>query len=343
MRLKFIAICTLLLASAFANAQFSWQILPSSPFQIFRHDDVCFVNSNLGWVGNIRGEIWKTRDGGNTWNKLISQNTTAYRCIGFVDSSRGFAGNLGLSHWNRKTTDTMPLYRTLDGGITWAPIEQFNGPKPKGLCGLQVVNDSVIVACGRIDGPAFFVRSIDGGKTWTSKDMSAYAGMLIDVFFTSPTTGFAVGGTSQRRYNSTSIILYTTDGGQTWTTKIKSKNDTSHCWKISHPSKNVFYVSIEKFLYTSTLDFFKSTDGGATWTENPVKGVSYGSSQGIGFLNDSIGWVGGHEGALYTTNGGKTFNPMPPDILMNLNRMRFVNDTLGYAVGQRIYKYSRTK
>jgi len=335
-----ISFLALTIMSLTSSGQPVWHVLPNSPNQSFRHDDLCFVNPKLGWVVNIRGEIWKTRDGGESWEKLIHQ-PTAFRCVGFIDSLRGFVGNLGIAHW-ANSSDSVPLYKTLDGGKSWIQVTKFSGPRPNGLCGLQVVNKDVIVACGRVDGPPFFIKSVDGGSTWTSKDMSAYAGMLIDVYFTSRDTGFIVGGTDKSRSASSSLIIYTTDGGKTWTTKIKDPGRYNHCWKITHSSKKTLYVSIEEKLMTDTLKYFKSEDGGATWIEKMVPDVQYGESQGIGFLNDKLGWIGGNVGyTLCTVDGGKSFNKMPQGYLLNLNRIRFVNDTLAYAVGQRVYKFCK--
>ncbi len=319
-------------------SQGTWHVLPNSPYQPFRQDDLYFITPDWGWVVNIRGEIWKTTDGGDKWKQLV-RSATAYRCVGFIDSLHGFIGTLGPAHW-ANSRDTTPLYKTADGGKTWTGINQFDGPKPKGICGLCVVNSSVIVGVGRIDGPAFFIRSIDGGKTWHSKDMSAYAGMLIDVWFSSKDTGYAVGGTSSLRGASKAVILYTTDGGTTWVTKLKGTAKGDYCWKISHPSKHYFYVSVEEQLMTDTLRFMKSIDGGKTFTEYVVDDWQYGYSQGIGFINNKTGWIGGSpDFTLVTTDGGKTFNKVEPGLLINMNRVRVINDHLAYAVGQRVYKY----
>ncbi len=317
----------------------SWQTLPNSPAQDFRHDDVCFTDVNMGWVVNIKGEVWKTIDGGNIWQKIFTQKT-AFRDVGFIDSLNGFTGNLGRSAWT-SFIDTIPLYKTHDGGYSWIPVTKFEGPTPEGICGMQVVDKNTIVAVGRVDGPPFFVRSTDGGNTWHSKDMQQYAGMLIDVLFTSRDTGFVIGGTDASRLKSAAIVLYTTDGGEHWKTKIKDAGKSNHCWKICHPTKNTFYVSIEELYMGNALKYFKSVDGGNTWKENQINNVPYGVSQGIGFVNDTVGWVGGAKYALSTTDGGKTFKQMPSNIFVNLNRIRMINDTLGYATGQRVYKYCK--
>ena len=59
------------------------------------------------------------------------------------------------------------------------------------------------------------------------------------------------------------------------------------------------------------------------------------------FLNPSLGWVINGRGKIpRTTDGGESWTPVQ---LFNarLNRIRMLSDTLGYAVGATVYKYSR--
>ena len=69
----------------------------------------------------------------------------------------GWAGNVGYGEFG--ATDTMNLYETSDGGVSWVPFDNFTGPEPTGICGLQVINDTVMCAVGRVRGPAFFAKT----------------------------------------------------------------------------------------------------------------------------------------------------------------------------------------
>jgi photosystem II stability/assembly factor-like uncharacterized protein len=317
----------------------SWQLLPNSPAQTFRHDDVYFINPDTGWVVNVSGQVWTTKDGGNSWTELINQ-ASSFRCVGFFDSIHGCIGNLGPGNW-APTPDTNPIYNTSDGGHTLT-LPLIIGPKPKGICGLSVVNDTTIMATGRFDGPPYFMKSTDQGNTFYSKNMDSVAGMLIDTYFITPDSGFVVGGSDSNEGASYSVILFTADGGNSWTRKIIGSLVGNHCWKISHPSYYVFYVSVEELYSNNTLRFFKSTDRGNTWTEEVIPSVQYGWSQGIGFVSDLEGWVGGNTYGLHTTDSGRTWDTVTPsNLLVNMNRVRFLSDTLGYAVGERVYKYTK--
>ena len=314
----------------------SWQTLNSVPI-VTRYNDIYFVTPARGWIANGSGQIYRTLDGGVSWVKQFEKSTVHFRSIGFVDSLTGWAGNVGPGEFS--ATDTSTIYQTIDGGRTWTPVRSYIGPKPRGLCGMHVVNDSVVCAVGRVRGPAFFARTTNRGKTWTSKDMSQYAAGLIDVYFFHPDTGVAVGLTKAPNDSAHGVTLFTVDGGQTWERRYVTSRIGEWCWKVSFPSRKVGYAALQRDR-TSSINFLKTTDGGRTWQEK-LFSSSYYFVQGIGFINEKTGWIGGSSAAssgYQTTDGGETWQPA--GFGSRLNRFRFLNDTLGYAAGQRAYKYT---
>src|SRR5688572_16057392 len=112
----------LFILSAYLTTAQTWQLLPNSPTAALVNDDIYFVNENKGWLVNLNGYIFKTEDGGITFDTLLIQPGTAFRSLGFIDSLHGFAGNLGPGSWISGVTDTIPLYETIDGGNSWQPV-----------------------------------------------------------------------------------------------------------------------------------------------------------------------------------------------------------------------------
>ena len=319
-----------------AHAQ-GWETLQDAPFTS-RHNDVYFVSPDTGWVVSGAAEIYRTVDGGASWDLQFSKSATHLRSVGFLDSRRGFAGNVGSGEFG--TTDPNVLYQTYDGGSTWSPVSAFHGQAPLGLCGMNVVNDSTIVAVGRVRGPSFFVRTTDAGQTWRSKNMSEYAAGLIDVYFTHPDTGFAVGLTNVDHSKSSGIVLATTDGGETWETRFTTSRTGEWCWKLSFPSRRVGYASLQRNS-GSPVNFLKTVDGGITWEEK-LFSTSHYFVQGIGFLSENEGWIGGNSDlpAYETRDSGETWTAV--NIGSRLNRFRFLGDSLGYAVGRTVHKLTRS-
>jgi hypothetical protein len=81
-------------------------------------------------------------------------------------------------------------------------------------------------------------------------------------------------------------------------------------------------------------------DGGDTWTERSFTDGFH--ANGIGFLNDQVGWIGGYPShTLQTWNGGETWEPIQIDLVYGdvINKFLKVSETEVWAVGNRVYRY----
>ena len=315
----------------------AWVELPNAPV-VSRFNDIEFLNENKGWAVNGWGQIYYTSDGGETWDLQFEDSETHFRSVGFFDELNGWAGNVGEGEFG--ATDTTNLYQTSDGGASWEPFDSFIGSKPKGLCGIQVLNDTVMYAVGRVRGPAFFAKTNDKGQNWFSFDFDQYVSVagLIDLHFFNPDTGFVVGLTNSDHNLSRGIVLKTTNAGETWLPVFITSRSGEWAWKIDFPSKNVGYVSLQRN-YESPIYFLKTLDGGETWVEMLFM-EDYYFIQGIGFINDTLGWMGGNSSlpTYVTSDGGVTWSSA--GFGSRINRLDFLSENTGYACGQTIYKYS---
>lgn len=109
---RLLLLFVMLLCACAAHAQ-TWETLPDAPFTS-RHNDVYFVAPDTRWVVSGAAEIYRTVDGGTSWDLQLSKTATHLRSVGFLDSRRGFAGNVGTGEFG--TTDPNVHYRTDDGG-----------------------------------------------------------------------------------------------------------------------------------------------------------------------------------------------------------------------------------
>src|SRR5262249_26314741 len=150
------------------------------------------------------------------------------------------------------------------------------------------------------------------------------------------------------------VVLRTEDGGQTWVNHVADIEDEFPLgewgWKIFFLSDQVGFVSLENFCEGAIL---KTTDGGQSWRRVRINDIQANANlEGIGFANESLGWVGGWGSADFakgsssqTTDGGENWSDIDwgaPKVGEFLNRFRFFGDpvTLGYASGNTVYKYS---
>jgi photosystem II stability/assembly factor-like uncharacterized protein len=159
------------------------------------------------------------------------------------------------------------------------------------------------------------------------------------VVFLDALRGFAVGGTAGAVFGGRAVVLATEDGGATWTHRFTGPEPPAGvgewAWKISFPTPLVGYVSVERTEPAPTGGrVLKTTDGGLTWSVLDVPGV--GSMQGAGFLTEMRGWVSGRGMAAETQDGGLSWTPTT-SIDGSVNRFEFFGDTLGFAMGQRVY------
>ncbi len=336
----------------FAEAQpeLYWQKLNTEPFR-GKQDDIYFINEQQGWYVNGHGKIFKTTDGGASWTKVFEKEGTFFRTIAFLDEHTGFVGTVGTDYFPN-VSDTIPLYKTTDGGSTWAAVD-YTGPYVKGLCAIDIVKEPYInhgvrdykqhiYAVGRVGSPANMMTSHDGGKTWTSRSMQEDAKMLFDITMFDKNKGIACAASSEDIAVSNALILKTEDGGASWTKVYQSDRPFETTWKASFPSAEVGYVTIQSYNPDPSVKqqrVAKTTDGGNTWTEINLVENPQAREFGIGFIDENHGYVGTMTGGFETRDGGASWAPV--DLGQACNKIRIYKDeekVYGYAVGVEVLK-----
>jgi photosystem II stability/assembly factor-like uncharacterized protein len=332
--------------------KFIWR-KTNAPIASSRTDDIWFIDPQVGWAVNSDGKIIKTTDGGNSWEVQYSAPGLYLRCIGFADANVGWVGT--LSPMRR-------LLRTSNGGTTWTVVSNLPSIAPVKICGMSVVSDQIVYCSGTND-PADtprMIKTTDGGASWTAWDMSAHASVLIDCFFFDALHGWVVGGKSEeptptKREKLKPVVLETIDGGISWTNRLAGQEEMFPSgewgWKIQFLDQNIGFVSLENFNEAAIL---KTIDGGVSWTrmnvEDPQSNVNL---EGVGFIDEKRGWVGGWGPGGFnspgfpkgfssaTTDGGRTWMDAN-EIGLYINRFRFLGQpvSVGYAAGDTVYKYS---
>ena len=335
-----------------------WTQFPNSPVGSgnFRNDDICFIDLTNGWSARGRDGLYRTTNSGQSWFSVtphLVTNVAHFRSIGFATPTHGWAGNLGPGAYDSLVTDTNLLYETFDGGSSWSIVTQINTSGMKGFCAMHIPDPQHIYGVGRVRGPAYFVKSEDAGATWFVTNLTAAGvmGGLMDVFFVNTNLGFTVGMDTNSFFTPPyfASIARTTNGGLNWEVVASAQVTNSYFWKMSWPTTNIGYVSLQQNNPYSSFVFYKTTDGGQTWVSNaiPLSAIGSPSSfelQGIGFVSTNEGWLGGGSlsapyNFIHTTDGGLTWTPMGYNNANNLNRFRFLTPTLGYLCGIKLHVF----
>jgi photosystem II stability/assembly factor-like uncharacterized protein len=310
-----------------------------------RYDDIWFINPQVGWGVNSAGQIVHTEDAGAHWTiQQTAGAETWLRCMSFSSPTDGWVGSI---------TRRQRLWRTQDGK-TWTDMTPSLPPLPSAICGISSPSKNVVFASGTQypSREAGIMHTSDGGQTWNSISMAAHANLLIDTYFVDDLNGWVVGGNGGTSYSRLKpVVMHTTDGGKTWENVLQNSGidfpTGEWGWKIQFLTPQTGFVSLENDAAGAML---KTSDGGKSWKRiaitDPQKNVEL---EGIGFINEQIGWVGGWghgfaagmaEGTTSgTTDGGATwFNAN--DVGRFINRFRFTGakPIVAYASGGTIYK-----
>ncbi len=248
--------------------------------------------------------IWKTVDGGVTWNKqtsaLFSSAESYANFVHFWDANNGIAVG-------DPESDEFEIYTTNDGGTTWTRVPASNIPD---LIIIDVNPDPLVTVLEseycyenlyEVSGNTIWFgtdlgrifKSDDKGLTWTA-NASPSTDFALDRFtFSDADKGLLM------TYNPVKLFN-TVDGGATWNEVTKTGN--LYNTDIAYIPGTSIVVSAASANPTGSS---YSTDNGVTWTN--IDGVSHGT---LKFLNSSFGFSGGIN-TDSTTGGIFKFSGIP--------------------------------
>ncbi|WP_299666768.1 T9SS type A sorting domain-containing protein [uncultured Polaribacter sp.] len=247
-----------------------------------------YVGTGEGWrnFDAVNGAgIWKSTDGGVTWNNLPSTTNFEYVYDLIV---RNEGGEIGVIYAAMQDTDGIDsngtdLFRSTDGGTTWtvASIETVRD--------LELASDNTIWA-GNAEGSIF---SSSNGTTWASSYTSSL-GALGRVELATAQSNASVIYALISSNNKLGEIVKTDDAGVTWTT-IGEPSDTgdSTVPNDDFTRGQAWYdliIAIDPLdankLYVGGINTFKSDDAGNSWIKTSSWASFYDSS--VSFVHADI-------------------------------------------------------
>ncbi len=296
---------------------------------------IFFLDSQLGWTfGN---ENYRTTDGGTTWLEMPFLGSTYF--MEFYTPTFGFASGNGGGNVST------------DGGVTW--VDSPNGlysfdfvdsatglgagaqgifrSTDGGVTFTQVLADSAsavaflspTVAVGIAGGS--YVRSIDGGQTWTAGPSAGDRSQLLVL-----DANVVLAWKQAQFAGDPGVIVRSTDGGQTWTDLGSVIGGGT--FALTAVSSSAVVAS------NPSGDMYRSGDAGATWSqvfESPGPYPSFLSSAEPVFADAQTGYFGYGDGfVIKTTDGGATWTQISSGTGSSLNDIdRFADGSL-ISVGE---------
>lgn len=307
---------------------------------------VYFIDTLNGWVSSYNDTLYRTYDGGATWNSWYIDEKISN--LHFVDEFNGTA----------QTSAGLKII-TKDGGLTWSKFSTPFGSQ----CYKRIGNR--FWSCG----PHGTISYSDSLPVWQPVGTNFYISQYEDILILNDSTHgivhrhglwitnnrgenyreinmpFISGGqyylynsgwmeNNQKYWLGTSFgkIVTTSDGGSNWTVSYDNQLNDGDIQDVQ------FIDSLRGWAILNHTEYsvLKTVDGGQTWassiiqTNEPLKRMT--------FTDYMHGWVGDISGNVhYTTNGGNTWTTVP-DVINSFYDIQFVNNQLGYAYGNHTYK-----
>jgi photosystem II stability/assembly factor-like uncharacterized protein len=342
---------TIIRPSLAADTVTPWKKLPTIPFK-GKQDDMSFIDALTGWYGNGEGKLYATVDGGESWTKIWDQPGTFIRALGFADAKTGYLGNVGTDYYPG-VTDKNPLYKTTDGGKSWTAITAPGIENVNGICGIDVLPvkriyqgemrmSHIITAAGRVGGNAMMIRSEDDGNTWKVIDLTAHAGMILDVKFHDAKNGFICASGISETGEGDAVMLMTSDGGKSWKPVWRSNRKLENVWKMNWPSRKVGYATVQSYdeAAGNKRVIIKTMDGGKSWKELSLVDEAGIREFGVGFVDEKRGWIGTTKTGFETKDGGKSW--VRVEFGKAVNKIRIIPKAGGgkavYAIGVDLHR-----
>lgn len=267
------------------------------------------------WGPNDERGIFKSNDGGATWQKVLYTNSTSGCAELVMDETNPNKLIANMYDFQRKPYtyrsggNGSGLYISHDGGLNWTKLTNKNG-LPEGILGRMGIaisqsNPNKVYALIESSSTAFY-RSLDGGNSWSKMTQNPNMGnrpFYYSEIYCDPKN-------ENRVFSIWSQVSKSEDGGKNW--------DILADWGHIHPDHHAFYIHPDdpKFMINGNDGGLNiSYDGGQTWrfAENIPVGQFYHINidnqipyNVYGGLQDNGSWVG--PGFLFKHGGIQNHN-----------------------------------
>lgn len=304
-------------------------------YRAYFFNSIYFANDSVGFVGSYYEKLYKTSNGGNSWNIVPNDsnrnNPYSIYQIYFQNENNG----LLLSNADQNGM----ILKTLDGGRSCIrePITELKGADSPHF--IKITRDTFFIFGTRWFYYNFhsYISFLDFQDNWwdfssfdSVKITSAYSINKSNIFLTaSYLDSSALPEQPDMFYKG--LLIHTSNGGKKWR-KIFFPNTTSL-------NKMMFLNDSIGFLLASNYEankykyglIYKTTDGGENW--NVFQSDSNANPYFLKFIQNKYGFYNNGLNLRFTTDYGESWEIIKTNKLMSINSIFSTNYDL-YLTGK---------
>jgi len=292
------------------------------------NDDVIYAGSGEANFANHSFYglgLYASADGGGTWTVLAAESfagrtfsrilvspTDPLVLYAAIMPAGGFPA-LNAAKGHPRRNDPVGVYRSLDGGVSWAVLASGLPATAASDLGMDPTNANVLYAAiGDIFGPPEngIYKSVDGGDTWTKLSggdlPSAGNGRIslaiapsdpqrLYTMITNPASPTGGSATMKGIYRSE-------DGGQSWLLVNTGNIQSTFGWYLS---TMIVDPTSPDTVFAGGLSLLRSINAGSTWTivtppHVDMHGLTYDAQHRLLCANDGGLHVSSNNGSSWT-------------------------------------------
>ena len=305
-------------------------------------NSVYFVSKRVGFAVGDNGTVLKTRNSGKSWMSLETHTHINLKGVWFIDRETGFV--IG---------DKNTVLSTYDGGRSWSEVDM---PMVADYSAIQFTDPINGYIVGQYDKGGVFMKTEDGGVTWTCKIINVNCeddndpGFNCDKLYLQ-TLSFLdlekgiVGGYSYNAINGKQpFVCKTSNGGKTFKNISPKfhKNERSKGYEI----KTLNYITThdayavrnhgynKSFLYAGNYDLkgFENIKSGIDHEYHSLYFSSVFLDRLTGYVSSVIN---GRPQILKTIDAGESYMFLTPPTDETLYGSFFTDANNGFFVGQK--------